>query len=61
MENHLIIKQLLEDLQKAIKDKNSAQAHGVYDDIMLEIAFEHEPEFLDKLHILLKDTELWYA
>ena len=54
-------KELLEDLQAAIRKKDNITVHEIYDVIFFEIARKHEPETVEKLEKLVKNIDFWYA
>ncbi len=55
------IPELIEELKKAVKEKDNEWVHGVYDEIMELIARQADPKLVSKVQKLVGGMDFWYA
>lgn len=53
--------ELIEDLKKAVKDRDNEAVHGIYDSLIKLRLNQHEPSFIKKLNKLVEGIDFWYA
>jgi len=54
-------KDLIEELKKAIADRDNEVVHSIYDFIILSRLKELDPKLVEKLDKLVKGMDFWYA
>jgi len=61
MKKENVIEELIVELKDSVEHKDNEKAHVVYDQVLREIAKEHEPAILKDITKIVEGTQFWWA